>query len=65
MESDVEERRPGRRVGSAVGYYIRRLKVAQCESSWLEMKNTLGIHQVVFIRMLYFLGSNGSVPPLP
>lgn len=30
--------------------------------SRLEMKNALGIHQVVFIRMLYFLGSNGSCP---
>jgi len=32
------------------------------DSRRLEMKDTLGIHQVVFIRMLYFLGSNGSRP---
>lgn len=51
----MKKRRPGRgtRVGSAGASWSRRF-------SRLEMKNALGIHQVVFIRMLYFLGSNGS-----
>lgn len=46
-----------RALGSAESISV---EVGVADLPRLEMKNALGIHQVVFIRMLYFLGSNGS-----
>lgn len=61
---DVPDAVRNARTGSGVGVCdgVSKSQILSLSLSRLEMKNALGIHQVVFIRMLYFLGSNGSCP---